>query len=166
MTMLYIIRHAWAGDRDEQRYPDDAQRPLTPGGRKRFRACIKKLADRGFAPTIVATSPLVRCQQTAAVVCEIVAGCLTPDERPELAPGGELAPLVAWSAARQSAGADQIAWVGHAPDVGEITAQLIGDGAGAIDFSKGAVAAVEFDGPIALGAGVLRWLATAKLLGE
>lgn len=166
MTTLYIIRHAWAGDRDERRYPDDAQRPLTPEGRKRFRACIKKLAERGFAPSVVATSPLVRCQQTAAVVCEIVAGCLTPDERPELAPGGDWQPLVAWSAVRQSAGAEEIAWMGHAPDVGEMTAQLIGDGRAAIDFSKGAVAALEFEGPIAQGGGVLRWLATAKLLGE
>jgi phosphohistidine phosphatase SixA len=51
------------------------------------------------------------------------------------------------------------------PDVAEMTAVLIGDRRTALDFSKGAVAAIDFDGPPAAGAGVLRWFITAKLLG-
>ena len=35
---LYLIRHAIAETPDDQRWPDDAQRPLAPHGRQRFRA--------------------------------------------------------------------------------------------------------------------------------
>jgi len=27
--LLYIVRHAWAEERDAERYPNDAHRPLT-----------------------------------------------------------------------------------------------------------------------------------------
>lgn len=34
---LYSVRHAVAHERDADRWPDDAKRPLTPEGEKRFR---------------------------------------------------------------------------------------------------------------------------------
>ncbi len=34
---LYVVRHAEAHKRDEDRWPDDAKRPLTPEGEERFR---------------------------------------------------------------------------------------------------------------------------------
>ena len=70
MTTLYIVRHAYAGQHGDPRYADDSLRPLTAKGRKQFRRVVKKLVRRGFAPKIVATSPLVRCRQTAEVICE------------------------------------------------------------------------------------------------
>ena len=33
---LFIIRHAWAAERDDAAFPDDSLRPLTDKGRKRF----------------------------------------------------------------------------------------------------------------------------------
>ena len=172
MTTLYIIRHAWAGDHDARRFPDDSLRPLTDEGRRRFRRLVKKVIKRGFAPALIATSPLVRCRQTAQIVADVLdsvrseerSGALMPIDRPELAPGSDLAGIVAWTAAHAPAGSGDIAWVGHAPDVGDLTAALIGGQAAAIDFSKGAIAAIAFEGPIAISPGTLQWLATAKLL--
>ena len=84
--------------------------------------------------------------------------------RDELLPGGDVASLFAWT--RQIAkDYRQIAWVGHAPDVGSLAAAAIGWPDGALSFSKGAVAAVRFADPPALGQGELRWLVTAKILG-
>ncbi len=77
-----------------------------------------------------------------------------------LAPDSQLGPLIAWSRDR---GGD-VAWVGHMPDVSELTAALIGAGHGRISFNKGAAACVEFAGPVEPGRGELCWLATAKLL--
>jgi phosphohistidine phosphatase len=165
MTTVYIVRHAWAGDRDEKAFPDDRLRPLTARGRKRFQKFVKRLEKRGFAPQLVATSPLLRCRQTADIIAGLVPGCGPPVERIELCPDGELAPLATWSATRQAGGAERIAWVGHAPDVGRMVARLIG-GDGDIEFSKGAVAAVLFPGPIAVGHGVLRWLITPRMAGR
>ena len=59
--LLYLVRHAYAGQHGDPRYRDDSLRPLTTKGRKRFRRVIKKLSQRGFGPTLVATSPFVRC---------------------------------------------------------------------------------------------------------
>jgi phosphohistidine phosphatase len=158
--LLYIVRHAWAEERDERRYPDDCLRPLTDEGRKRFRKLVRALADRGFMPAEIATSPLVRCRQTAEVIAEVVPSRVTVVE--ELSPGSDLHALVEWT--RQRTGGD-VAWVGHAPDVSHLTASLIGDVLTAIRFAKGSVAAIEFDRPPAAGQGELQWLATAKLLG-
>ncbi len=48
--LLYIVRHAYAGQHGDPRYPDDALRPVTKRGRKQFARVVKKLAKRGFAP--------------------------------------------------------------------------------------------------------------------
>ena len=44
--ILYIIRHAWAEEADEARWPDDGRRPLTKAGRKRFAQVVETLAER------------------------------------------------------------------------------------------------------------------------
>ncbi len=160
--MLYLIRHAWAVDREDPSFPDDELRPLTDEGQARFRRLIKQLAGRGFAPTVVATSPLLRCRQTAEIVARRAPGKPQVVEREELAPQSRLEGLLEWTGTL----ADQeVAWVGHMPDVARLAGQLLGAPEDAIDFAKGAIAALVFDGAPALAAGKLRWLVTAKSLG-
>ena len=159
---LYIIRHAWAEDRDTTRWPDDDQRPLTDKGRKRFKKLLKKLTKGQFAPAIIATSPLVRCQETAELVAQSLNNQSPIVQLDALKPGSDLSALVQWTTDRTEG---DVAWVAHAPDVDRLAAQLVGDGQANIRFAKGAVAAIFFDGAITPGAGELQWLATAKLLG-
>jgi phosphohistidine phosphatase len=161
--MLYIVRHAWAGEFGDPEWPDDSQRPLTDSGGRRFAEVVETLAARGFQPEVVATSPIVRCRQTAE---RIVEGVEPPPElvvMDALLPGSDLEALVAWLIQRAEKH-EQVAWVGHAPDVGRLTAALIGD-TGSIHFAKGAVAAIGFHDAPRLGGGELRWLVTAKILG-
>jgi phosphohistidine phosphatase len=161
---LYIIRHAWAEERDAARWPDDGLRPLTGAGRKRFAEVVAKLSERDVAPSILATSPLVRCRQTADILAEGLPSGPEVVELAALEPGSDLETIIDWSAA-QAEDHDQIGWVGHAPDVDRLCAALVcGDDAW-IRFAKGSVAALRFDGPPAPGSGELRWLATAKVLG-
>jgi phosphohistidine phosphatase SixA len=80
----------------------------------------------------------------------------------ELAPGARLEELLPWTRQQQSG---DVAWVGHAPDVNHFIAALIGSGSGHADMDKGAVAAIDFDGTLEVGAGTLRWLSTAEVLG-
>ncbi|MHC4398123.1 MAG: SixA phosphatase family protein [Planctomycetota bacterium] len=162
--ILYVIRHAWAGHYGDPEWPDDFQRPLTPDGRDRFAKMVRALAGRGFAPEQIATSPLARCRQTAEVVAEGVEGRPQVIERDELEPGSDLEGMLTWTN-REAGDCEQVAWVGHAPDVGRLTAALIGDSRGWVRFAKGAVAAVQFHEEPAAGAGEMRWLVTAKILG-
>ena len=160
---LYIVRHAWAGQRDDSRWPDDGMRPLTAEGKERFARVVKKLADAGMAPGIIATSPLVRCVETAEILAGAIGGAKIV-KLDELQPGSDLQGLLQWTA-RQAAKHEQIAWVGHVPDVNRLTAALIGDAGALIHFAKGAAVAIRFDGEPAVATGELQWLVSAKVLG-
>jgi len=161
---LFIIRHAWAGHYGDPDWPDDFQRPLTEDGKRRFARVVEALAQRDFRPQIIATSPLVRCRQTADIVAEGISGVPEVVELGALEPGGDLQALLSWTTG-QAGQYERIAWVGHAPDVGRLTATMIGDPGGWVRLAKGAVAAIRFDDMPDVGSGELRWLVTAKLLG-
>lgn len=162
--IIYIIRHAWAGHADASLWPDDSARPLTRDGRKRFRRVVELVASRGFNPQLVITSPLVRCRQTANLVAEGVARRPEVVEREELLPGSDLDLLLAWTE-REASQHNQVAWVGHSPDVGRIAGELISNHHPHIHFAKGSIAAVRFEVLPEPGHGELRWLVTADLLG-
>ena len=162
--ILYIIRHAWAGHYGDPEWPDDFERLLTEKGRERFAQVVEHLVDRGFAPEIVATSPLVRCRQTAEVVVDGLPEQIGLVELDALVPGSNLDALLTWTTA-QAEKYTEVAWVGHAPDVGHLAGALIGGPGSYIRFAKGGVAAITFDDTPAAGEGELRWLVTAKLLG-
>jgi phosphohistidine phosphatase len=160
---IYIVRHAWAYQHGDPRWPDDSQRPLEDEGAERFAKVVDALLPRGFEPHVIATSPYVRCRQTADIIA-----ARTPDspkivELDALKPGSDFDALVAWS--RKFVHNEGLAWVGHAPDVSHLAAELLGDGTAGIRFAKGSVAAIRVRDEVEAGSGELQWLATAKLLG-
>lgn len=159
---IYIARHAWAYEFGDPRWPDDSLRELEPAGAVRYQQVVQTLAARDFAPERVATSPYTRCVQTAQIIAAHVPGTPHLEELEALAPGSDLEALLRWTRAAEC---QAVCWVGHAPDVGWLTAQLIGDGAAEVRFAKGSIAAIRFDEAFAPGQGELKWLATAKLLG-
>ena len=163
---LYIVRHAWAGHYGDPAWPDDRLRPLTEDGRERFARVVERLVELDFAPGLIATSPMVRCRQTADLIAQGVPDSPEVVELDELYPGSDLQGLMKWTARAQREH-EQVAWVGHAPDVGRLAAAVIGkaEGEGWIRFAKGAVAAVRFDDRPKAGEGELRWLVTANVLG-
>lgn len=160
---LYLVRHAWAGQHGDPRWPDDALRPLTKDGAKRFAAVAKRLDSIGVAPGLVATSPLVRARETAEILIRHLAEEPELIELEELAPGSQLERLIAWT--NQHARDRDVAWVGHAPDIDSWAGGLLGMASSAFRINKGAVAAIEFEDRISRGAGELRWLVTARVLG-
>jgi phosphohistidine phosphatase len=70
MKTLTLIRHA----KSSWKYPglDDADRPLSPRGRRDVSVMAKVLADRGFSPQIVISSPALRALRTAEVIAGAV----------------------------------------------------------------------------------------------
>jgi phosphohistidine phosphatase len=161
---LYMVRHAWAEEPGDPRWPNDHLRPLTKEGHRRFAALVGVLAKRDFTPRLIATSPMLRCVQTAELIAEVLAHKPGIVERDELLPGGDLATLLGWTS-RQAGECERIAWVGHAPDVNRLVAMLIGAAGGQFRFAKGSIAALRFEDRPAIGAATLRWLVTAKVMG-
>jgi len=58
---LYLVRHAKAGSRHDFD-GDDRERPLTISGRKQAAALAERLS--GASPTIIVSSPYLRCVET------------------------------------------------------------------------------------------------------
>lgn len=159
---IYIARHAWAHEFGDPRWPDDSQRELEFDGAERYMQVVETLAERGFEPDAIATSPFVRCRQTADLIARHTVHQPEVREVDALLPGSDFGAIVEWS--RQFDQQD-ICWVGHAPDVGDLTALLIGEGNANIRFAKGAIAAIRYDGELGPGCGELYWHVTAKSLG-
>lgn len=149
MTSVYVVRHAIAEQRDSERWPDDALRPLTKDGEKRFRDAARGL--RNIAPSVeaVLSSPYVRAWRTAEILHEET-GWPEPTPCEELeaerSPGDALGIVQ---------GRGTLAVVGHEPFLSGFVGLLLDAGL-SIDFKKGGVVLVED--------GVLRWYATPKIL--
>jgi phosphohistidine phosphatase len=160
---LYIVRHAWAYEHGDPRWPDDSKRPLESEGAERFRRVVELLAARDFAPEVVATSPYVRCRQTAEIVAAHTSNLPRVIELAALTPGSDFEELEKWTRKQNAA---SVCWVGHSPDVERLVAALVSEGSDAnVRFAKGSVAAIKIQGELERGAGELHWHATAKLLG-
>ena len=96
---LFIARHAWAYEFGNARWRDDSQRELEPEGAKRYAKMVMALADRGFTPDVIATSPYARCRQTADLISRYTPNQPKVTELAALQPGSDFEELVGWSRA-------------------------------------------------------------------
>jgi len=155
---LWLVRHAVAVEQGEFDGPDSA-RPLTDKGRRRFMDFCGWLAEQTAMPLTVATSPLLRAAETAAILAkaaDLKKSAISSTDL--LSPGIDL-PLLLDFVAQHSA--EIVALVGHEPDMSRCLSKLVGGGDFA--FGKGFVAAIEFEVSPAIGAGRLRWFCGPKL---
>jgi phosphohistidine phosphatase len=154
---LHLLRHAHAGDPLRWTGPDDV-RPLSEKGRGQAERLGLFLADAGFEPDVILTSPKVRALDTARLVAtplglparviDALAGPLNIDllEALLVASGNPARPLL----------------VGHDPEFSVLAAELVG--MADLAMRKGTLVRIDLERPIRPGAGVLRWLVPPDLL--
>jgi phosphohistidine phosphatase len=159
---LLVVRHAIAFERSARRWPDDAERPLSPQGVTRARKAALGLKRITEHPARVLVSPLRRAQQTAAILTQF-AGWPEAVECAQLLPGASPEGLLALLARGRGG---RIAVVGHQPGLGRLLAACLpgGAGAAAFEFRKMAVALVSFQGAARAGRGQLIWLLPPRIL--
>ena len=162
MRSVYLVRHAFAGHADAARWPDDAKRPLTANGIRRFRAAA--LGLHVLVPNVarVLSSGYARAWQTAELLHE-VARWPEPEECSALEAGrpvdraldvlGEIAD-------------ESVALVGHDPFLSQLASLLC---AGREDtlrlkLKKGGVVLVQMERDARPHAGCLIWSLTPKQL--
>jgi phosphohistidine phosphatase len=168
MHQLLVVRHAIAQDRMEsmQQGTDDADRPLTPVGRKKMARVTRGLSLLHPEIDTIYTSPLLRAQQTAEILKEHYPSAVVTILK-TLSPEHSTAELI-HSLRRERS--ECIAIVGHEPGLSRLIATLIcGQGNGDIELKKGGIAQLLFAENIAPGEGILQWLHTPKqlrLLGD
>jgi phosphohistidine phosphatase len=161
--LLLLIRHANAGDRDAERWPDDRDRPLTDKGRKTQRKVSRWLGEHDLTPTKVLTSPWTRAAETAKILADELALPQPPIPCTALTTEPDLSRL-----------ADDIgepnpdaivALVGHSPWMEELaTLLLVGSAASLrMDFPKSGVLVLDLES-VEPGAGELRLFVRPKLM--
>jgi phosphohistidine phosphatase len=159
---LLIVRHAIAFERNTRRWPDDAERPLSPAGMARARKAATGLRRLTPEPLRLLASPLVRAQQTADILTRF-AGWPTAEPCALLLPQAAAEGLLALLGRARE---ERIALVGHQPNLGRlIGACLPGHGtARAFALKKMGVALVSFPHAARAGGGTLVCLLPPKTL--
>jgi phosphohistidine phosphatase len=155
---IYLVRHADAGERDPERWPDDSQRPLTKKGIRRFKKAASGLVSLVDHVDVVLASPYERAWHTACILEE--AGWPPPIRLDELI---NSEPGVLYRALSQYAALSSIALVGHEPHLSRFAAALLGR-APWTEIKKGGVARFDQDLLSLSGGATLAWYLPPKLL--
>jgi phosphohistidine phosphatase len=153
---LYLIRHAEAVPQGHDGVERDEDRPLTPTGQEQSRRVAQALRGQGVKLERVLTSPLLRAKQTAeGILANWGEQPPTLEECEYLAPEGRKKKLL-----REllGLGGEEVALVGHNPDMSELVGWLIGQKEVGVSLAKAGVACIAFEGSPTKGSGVLTWL--------
>jgi phosphohistidine phosphatase len=163
---LLVIRHAIAEDREAfaDTGRDDAERPLTKRGKRQMMRVAKGLRREVKSIDLLASSPLVRAAQTAAIVAEeygdvpiVTVPALAPDSAPEA--------FAAWL--REQQGANVVGAVGHEPHLGILVTWLLCGGAEShVSLEKGGACLLELEGAPRRRGATLLWSLPPKILSQ
>lgn len=160
---LLLIRHAIAEEREDfaRTGKDDRLRPLTDEGRKKMKQVARGLCKIVPDIDLLATSPLARAAQTAAILDSVYGG-LKEVEIDELSPEAAPAAFHLWLRLRKEG---TIAVVGHEPSLGQIFSWLLtGTDRRLLAFRKGGAALLELPDETGAGTATLLWaMAPAQL---
>jgi phosphohistidine phosphatase len=157
---VILFRHGPAGDPDPSRWPNDADRPLTPRGIEKTRAAARGLRRHIGSAAFILTSPYVRALGTARVVADVL-GVMQVETLDALACGGS--PRAILTALSRMAPDQTVILVGHEPDLGVLAGNMIGAGR-SLPLKKAGACEIEFLGEAQAGSGELIWFASPKLL--
>jgi phosphohistidine phosphatase len=155
---LYLIRHADAAPLGENGITDDYDRPLTELGHTQCQTLAAALQKRDVKLDQIVTSPLLRTRQTAE---EVQQHWKTPLPEivlcDDLAPQGKHRKL---SRFLRDLELNDVAIVGHMPDLSEYLAWLVGGKKAQLPLEKAGVALLECGTDLGKGDGTLVWLVT------
>lgn len=160
---LYFLRHAIAVEFGTPGFENDADRPLTPKGRRQLRKVAKVMDEMDLGINLILSSPFVRARQTA----EMAAGVLGLKKKltlsNALAVGGD--PLILMrQMSRLKPMPEAVLLVGHEPGMSQLMSLLLtGDAHSAeIDFKKAGLCKLEIEHLKPGRCAKLAWLLTPK----
>lgn len=163
MQRLLLIRHGIAESPEVASAAGrgDAERQLTADGRKKMHAAVRGLRVIVESLDALASSPLARAQETAAIIGKTF---MRNAEILEcLAPALDRSAVLTWLRTRRADSTSAI--IGHEPDFSELAAWLLtGSIAVRIAVKKGAALLFEFPGEIGPGMATLLWSLPPKAL--
>ena len=150
---IYLIRH---GDAEKAVIgKKDFDRELTVSGKTKLKNAAEQW--KSVIPSFdhIISSPLVRAMQTAQIIGEVFGYNkeIIPDKK--LSPGGKTEGVIEIA---NSLDGENLAFVGHQPDLGEHLSNLLSHEEILTEFKKGAVAKISFNNKARLSKGLLEFL--------
>ena len=162
---LYLLRHGEAGTRVPIA-ARDMERSLTAAGKKEVEEVGEALSELGLEPDVVATSPLRRAKDTAALVNRALGRKGKVEEWQELSPEGSREAFYR-RLARLRLTSDVLC-VGHEPYLTTAINEIAGTAPDKADLrivlKKAGMARLTVTGFSPRISGELRWLLTPKLI--
>lgn len=161
---LYLLRHGKA----EKTVPGggcDEDRPLTKGGRSEIREIAAWIRSQGCMIDCIATSPLTRARETAAIVALEYQAARGPETWEELSPGVGFDRLI--YRIREQTAVISLLMVGHEPSLSDSIGRIIsGTGEVRVVLKKGGIAKIENFLPSEHPSGDLVWLLSPRHMRE
>jgi len=150
---FYLIRHGKAEPASPLK--KDIDRELTSEGAKILKASVEswKNVIKGF--DFILTSPLLRAVQTTEIISKVTGFNKDIIKENLLLPGSNTNSLIELA---NSLEGENIAFIGHQPDLSFHTSRLISSKEVNLKFSPGAIAKISFEGKPKLGKGELVFL--------
>ena len=156
---LYLFRHGIA----ENGRPggSDADRALTPDGKKKLREVLRVAQQAGVGPTLILTSPYTRAVETAEIAAEVLGyknkllrtNALTPDSSPR----------DVWQEIRTHKDAGQLLLASHEPLLSQCVAYLLAAPSLAVDMKKGGMVRIDLERFGPEPSGLLKWYLVPRL---
>ncbi|MCU7494529.1 MAG: hypothetical protein HF314_01285 [Ignavibacteria bacterium] len=157
---VYLVRHGAAEDKKPGE--SDFDRELTEEGKKKMTLAVKGWKNLIPRLDTLVSSPLIRAVQTAEVARKAygIKEEVIKDNR--LMPGSRTEEVVALI---NEMPGEEIVLFGHEPDFSTHLSRLISNSGAGIDFKKGAIAKIYFQGRARLSSGSLEFLIPVKAFG-
>lgn len=163
---VVVVRHGPAELRDPARWPDDADRPLTPKGAGQVRRAAPALARLSRGCRWIATSEARRAVDTAELLRDAFKRRPSLERWTELG-SGRLPQPIFDRIRRTVPSRETIVLVGHEPTLNEFLGlALVGESISAVRLTKGGAAGLEFASSVRPSGGRLLWLLTRKQLAD
>ncbi len=162
---LYLLRHGLAVDLGAPGCSRDAERPLTPEGKRKLRKIAKAMEKLELSFDCVLSSPLVRARETAEIVARQFGLRRSLELTESLAPGGSDRELIRGLAGRKPA-PENVLLVGHEPGLSRLVLWLVSGSPGfAVQMKKSGLCKLSVDSLKPGCCARLEWLLTpAQLL--
>src|SRR5580704_3455933 len=159
---IYVVRHGIAIDREDPKCPPDPERYLTEEGIEKTKRVAAAVAALGASPDLLLSSPYVRAMETAEIFASALDYSKQKIRRTDsLLPGAE--PSLFFRELAKDKQTSTLFVVGHAPQLDDIIAAVLGSKHHMTSLKKAGVALLELK-RVSPPNGQLVWLAPPKLL--
>jgi phosphohistidine phosphatase len=159
---LFLLRHGLAVERGTPGFVNDADRPLTPAGRRKLRDIAAAMRAMDLTFNQIFSSPILRAKVTAEIVASEMKLARRLTCADELQPGGAAENLIRRIALLRPR-PKRVLLVGHEPDLSELGSLLVtGTATAGLAFKKGGLAKLAVEHLHAGKCATLVWLLTPK----